>query len=158
MRMNCKRFISMALATVMTVSLAACGGGGAPGTSGDGQAASGGKNIVYYTTRPEDGLPGLKDAFEKANPGYTLEIIRGSSSDMVARLITEASAKQQKADLIEINSLPMSELAKAGILGTMPSSILDKLPEKAKAPDGSYAGTRYFGHLTPYNKDLVPAG
>lgn len=157
MRMNCKRLMSMALATAMTVSLAACGGGGgAPGTSGDEQAASGGKNIVYYTTRPEDGLPGLKDAFEKANPGYTLEIIRGSSSDMVARLITEASAKQQKADLIEINSLPMSELSKAGILGTLPSSILDKLPEKAKSPDGLYAGTRYFGHLTPYNKDLVP--
>lgn len=156
MRLNRKRFLSVTLATALAVGLTACGGGQAPSSDTGGQAAEGSNNIVYYTTRPEDGLPKLKDAFEKANPGYTLEIIRGSSSDMVARLITEATAKQQKADLVEINSLPMAELSKAGILGTMPSSVLDKLPEKAKAPDGTYAGTRYFGHLTPYNKDLVP--
>ncbi len=150
-----KRLLSVVMTSALAVGLAACGGGGAPSSSDSGND-SGSKNIVYYTTRPEDGLPPLKQAFEQANPGYTLEIIRGSSSDMVARLITEATARQQKADIVEINSLPMSELSAAGILGTLPSSITDKLPEKAKAPDGTYAGTRYFGHLTPYNKNLVP--
>lgn len=148
------RIVRMAVAATLVLGLAACGGGQTPG--GSASSGPGGKNIVYYTTRPEDGLPELKKAFETANPGYTLEIIRGSSSDMVARLITEASAHQQKADIVEINSLPMAELSTAGILGTLPSSITDKLPARAKAPDGTYAGTRYFGHLTPYNTNLVP--
>ncbi|MDT5241443.1 MAG: iron(III) transport system substrate-binding protein [Mycobacterium sp.] len=145
------RFARAAVAAALVVGLTACGGGGVSNSSGPGA-----KNIVYYTTRPEDGLPELKKAFESANAGYTLEVIRGSSSDMVARLITEASAHQQKADVVEINSLPMSDLAHANILGTLPASITDKLPERAKAPDGTYAGTRYFGHLTPYNTQLVP--
>jgi iron(III) transport system substrate-binding protein len=151
-RWRLKRLTRTALALAMVVGLTACGGS----TPGAGNGGGGGKNIVYYTTRPEDGLPELKSAFESANPGYTLEIIRGSSSDMVARLITEATARQQKADIVEINSLPMSELSKAGILGTLPTSITDKIPDKAKAPDGTYVGTRYFGHLTPYNTNLVP--
>ncbi len=150
------RLTQTALAAAMVIGMTACSGGSTPGAGSSDSGSGGGKNIVYYTTRPEDGLPELKKAFETANPGYTLEIIRGSSSDMVARLITEASAKQQKADIVEINSLPMSELSKAGILGTLPASITDKLPEKAKAPDGTYVGTRYFGHMTPYNTNLVP--
>ncbi len=149
-------------AASLTLVLAACGGGGSSGSAGssgdssEAAASGGGTAITYYTTRPEDGLPPLKEAFEKDNPGYTLEIIRASSSDMVARLLTEAQAGQQKADVVEINSLPMADLSAAGILGTLPAEITDPLPDRAKAADGSYAGTRYFGHLTPYNTQLVP--
>ncbi|OAN35130.1 ABC transporter substrate-binding protein [Mycolicibacterium iranicum] len=153
-RRSLRRTAKIALAAALGLGLVACGGGGGGGQSEG--AEGGGNNVVYYTTRPEDGLPELKTAFETANPGYTLEIIRGSSSDMVARLITEASAKQQKADVVEINSLPMSQLAEAGILAPLPSSITDALPDRTKAPDGTYAGTRYFGHYTPYNTNLVP--
>ena len=145
-----------ALAAALGIILVACGGGGGAPGSQSSDDSGGSKNVVYYTTRPEDGLPELKDKFEAANSGYTLEVIRASSADMVARLITEASAKQQKADIVEINALPMADLAKAGILAPLPSEVIEALPDRAKAPDGTYAGTRYFGHLTPYNTDSVP--
>lgn len=136
------------------LALTACGGGSAAST--DSSSGSGEKKIVYYSTRPEEGLPPLKKAFEKANPGYTLEIIRASSSDTTARLLTEAQAGRQQADVTELNALPMAQLHKAGFLGKLPDNILSALPDKAKAADGTYVGTRYFGHTTPYNTKIVP--
>jgi len=147
-----RRLLGVALVATTALLATACGG-----TSGGGASGEPDNTVVYYTTRPEDGLPALKSAFEAANPGYTLEVIRASSSDTVARLVTEAQAGQQKADLTEMNALPMAELADAGILAPLPASILDPLPEQAKSPDGLYAGTRYFGHSSPYNTELVPA-
>ncbi|MDT5241362.1 MAG: iron(III) transport system substrate-binding protein, partial [Mycobacterium sp.] len=145
-----RRLLGAAVAASMLLVLAACGGTAGGATDGSDTT------IVYYTTRPEDGLPALKAAFESANPGYTLDVIRASSSDTVAKLLTEAQAGQQKADLTELNALPMAELSDAGVLAPLPASVVDPLPEQAKAPDGTYAGTRYFGHLTPFNTDLVP--
>lgn len=137
----------------ISLVLTACGGGGS-GSSND-KAEE--KVIVYYSTRPEEGLPPLKKAFETANPGYELKVIRASSSDTVARLVTEAQAGKQQADLTELNALPMAQLEKAGLLAKLPDEVLSPLPDKAKSKDGLYAGTRYFGHLTPFNTKLVPA-
>jgi ABC-type Fe3+ transport system substrate-binding protein len=143
-----------ALVSVALV-LSACGGSdGKASTGGAGKAED--KVIVYYTTRPEDGLPPLQKAFEDANPGYKLQIIRGSSSDSVARLLTEAQAGKQQADVVELNSLPMAQLAEADLLAKLPDSIIGSMPDNAKSPDGVYVGTRYFGNTTPYNTDLVP--
>lgn len=112
--------------------------------------------VVYYSTRPEDGLAPLEEAFEADNPGIDLQVIRGSSSDIVSRVLTESQAGQQLADVTEMNSLPIAELADAGVLDVLPEGITEGLPEQAVSPEGLYAGTRYFGHLIPYNTDLVP--
>lgn len=152
-----RRFVAAAGLLPLAFVLVACGGDSPGGDSGAGPAAADEeKKIIYYTTRPEDGLPPLKKAFEAANPGYTLEIIRASSSDAFARLLTEAQAGKQQADVVEFNSLPMSQLAKADLLGKLPDEILSPLPDNAKSPNGVYAGTRYFGNVTPYNTELVP--
>lgn len=150
--------------------LAACGGaadtdtGTAAETGGDATAAGDEAApaadeeaaVVYYSTRPEEGLAPLEEAFEAAHPEIDLQIIRASSSDTVARLLTEASASQQQADLTELNALPMAELADAGILAALPESILEGLPDVAVDPEGRFAGTRYFGHMIPYNPETVP--
>jgi iron(III) transport system substrate-binding protein len=149
-----RAFIAGTGLVAMSLVLTACGGD-AEGSKAATKAED--KVIVYYSTRPEEGLPPLKKAFETANPGYELRIIRASSSDTVARLITEAQAGRQQADVTELNALPMSQLAKARLLAKLPDSVLSALPDTAKAKDGTYAGTRYFGHLTPYNTKLVPA-
>lgn len=167
----------MLLALTLANALAACGAPDAEGTVGTAatqaaptvsslatQVSNAVGNVtdtegvvVYYSTRPEEGLPPLEAAFERDNPGIDLQIIRGSSSDIAARLLTEARASQQQADVVEINSLPMAELDAAGILGQLPASVLDTLPAAAKGDKGQYAGTRYFGHVIPYNTKLVPA-
>jgi iron(III) transport system substrate-binding protein len=138
----------------MSVALTACGS--TAGDKGNGSAAEE-KVVVYYSTRPEDGLPPLKKAFEAANPGYELRIIRASSSDTVARLVTEARAGRQQADLTELNALPMAQLSRAGLLAQLPEAVLAGLPDEAKDKGGTFAGTRYFGHTTPFNTELVPA-
>lgn len=160
------------LATLLALLLlAACGGGAesedsaasggdtaAPAEEGEEAAAGGDEEsiVVYYSTRPEEGLAPLEEAFEEAHPEIDLQIIRGSSSDTVARVLTEASAGQQQADLTELNALPMAELADAGILVPLPESILEGLPDQAVDPEGRFAGTRYFGHMLPYNPEMVP--
>ena len=153
LRIQLRRILASISVLCALLVLAACGGGDEGGTEGGEEE----KTIVYYSTRPEEGLPPLKAAFEKANPGYKLDIIRASSSDTVARLLTEAQARRQQADVTELNALPMAQLEEAGILGTLPDSVLSKLPDQAKSADGTYAGTRYFGHLTPFNTKIVPA-
>jgi iron(III) transport system substrate-binding protein len=149
-----RRASAAAALIAVSLVLSACGGsdGGSTGTA----PKSEDKVIVYYTTRPEDGLPPLQKAFETANPGYKLQIIRSSSSDSIARLLTEAQAGKQQADVVELNSLPMAQLAEADLLAKLPDSIVSSMPDNAKSPDGVYVGTRYFGNVTPYNTELVP--
>lgn len=160
----------VALASLIALLLlAACGGGAAESEDAAATAGAGGSEeaeeapaadeeavVVYYSTRPEEGLAPLEEAFEAAHPEVDLQVIRASSSDTVARLLTEASAGQQQADLTELNALPMAELADAGVLAPLPESILEGLPEQAVDPEGFFAGTRYFGHMLPYNPDTVP--
>ncbi|MCW2877478.1 MAG: hypothetical protein JWQ95_1578 [Sphaerisporangium sp.] len=135
---------------LIALAVSACGGGSAS------SAGAEDKVIVYYSTRPEEGLPPLKKAFEAANPGYELKVIRASTGDTLARLLTEGQSGKQAADVTEVSALAVTQLEQAGLLGKLPDSVLATLPASGKSPSGTYAGTRYFRYVTPYNTKLVP--
>ena len=154
-----KKFLSLALALLMILSLAACGGGS--GTSGDTSApkdsgssqpassgstdpapASGGK-LVVYSALNEDNTIAIADQF-KADTGIEIEYISLGGGDAVARV--QAEMGNPKADFLEYDS---------------PNN--DGLDERFNDPNHLWQGW-YMGVLSiivnqdRFDKELAPKG
>lgn len=102
-----KKFFALALALMMVLSLAACGGndsGSTPADSGAGTSApadttpdsdpagtdlSG--DLVLYSSMTDADLDALISCFNEVYPDINVEVVNGSAGDMITRLQGEAS-------------------------------------------------------------------
>ncbi len=116
---------------------------------------------LWYTSLT--GGPNLEipKAFEAKYPGVKIEVYRGSSEDLAAKIMAEAQAKRYLVDTIE-TTLPVLKLMREQKL-VMPftSPHLARYPDQAKEKAGkglffwAYARESYIG--LAYNKNSIPA-
>lgn len=116
---------------------------------------------LWYTSLT--GGPNLQipKAFEAKYPGVKVEVYRGSSEDLAAKIMAEAQAKRYLVDTIE-TTLPVLKLMREQKL-VMPftSPHLAHYPDQAKERAGkglffwAYARESYIG--LAYNKNSIPA-
>nr|WP_325217302.1 extracellular solute-binding protein [uncultured Oscillibacter sp.] len=172
-----KKFLSLSLALLMILSLAACGGGS--GTSGDTSApkdsgssqpassgstdptpASGGK-LVVYSALNEDNTIAIADQF-KADTGIEIEYISLGGGDAVARV--QAEMGNPKADFLVGGSVDLyGSLSEAGAFLEYDSPNNDGLDERFNDPNHFWQGW-YMGVLSiivnqdRFDKELAPKG
>jgi iron(III) transport system substrate-binding protein len=119
------------------------------------QAKQEGTVTVYsFTSR----IAKVEKAFEAAYPGIDMVGFDMSSTEMIARLKTEAGAGIANADVVYVSDAPVvfPELLDTGMIEAyVPPRVADKLEEKFKTP---LLSQRLSTKVLMYNEEAYPDG
>lgn len=120
-------------------------------------AAAQGSSLIY-TSVPQDVIDVLQDAYQRSNPGYTLEVFRGGTAAILARVAAEREAGGIVADLIWVaDPSEIVGLQAEGLLLTHTSAETAALPENFRDPNNQYFAGRVLGMVIAYNTLMVNA-
>lgn len=117
--------------------------------------------VVWYTSLAGGSYREMAAAFEAKYPGIKIETYRGSSQDLMSRILAEAQAKRHLVDAIESTLPLLKAMQDSKLLTPFNSPYLGKYPEgaKEKADKGLFfwasARESYIG--VAYNKNSIPA-
>jgi iron(III) transport system substrate-binding protein len=130
--------------TVLTIALAlvaaACGDG--DGTS-----------LTVYSGRKQEIVEPLLDRFEEET-GIELEVRYADSVDLAATLREEG--ENSPADVFfAVDPASLGSVAEAGLLRTLPDSLLDLVPERFSDPRGRWVGTSGRSRSVVYDTSRV---
>jgi iron(III) transport system substrate-binding protein len=119
------------------------------------QAKKEGTVTVYsFTSR----IAKVEKAFEAAYPGIDMVGFDMSSTEMIARLKTEAAAGIANADVVYVSDAPvvLPELLDTGLITAyVPPRVADRLDEKFKTP---LLSQRLSTKVLMYNEEAYPDG
>ena len=124
--------------------------------------AKGEGKVVWYTSLAGSSYKELSKGFETKYPGVKIEPYRGTSNDLMTRIVAEAEAKHFLADAIETTLPVLRYMRENKILQSYISPYLGKYPTNAKekADRGLFYWAidreTYMG--VGYNTNIITAG
>lgn len=98
--------------------------------------------VTWYTSLAGSSYKELAQGFEKKY-GVKVDVYRAASNDLMARITSEAKARQYLADTIETTLPLLKSLREDGLLAVYTSPHLQKYPARAKESAGN--GLYYWG-------------
>jgi iron(III) transport system substrate-binding protein len=117
--------------------------------------------VVWYTSLAGSSYKELAKGFETKYPGVRIEAYRGTSADLITRIVAEAEAKKFLADAMETTLPVLRYMRENKMLTPYTSPPLAKFPAKAKeqADRGLFYWAidreTYMG--VGYNTNTIPA-
>jgi iron(III) transport system substrate-binding protein len=140
-----RRLTAAALVAVLAGTLAACG-------ADDNEVDA--SKLVIYSGRQENLVGGLIEQFEK-DSGVEVSVRYGNTAQLAAQLLEEGD--KTKADVyFSQDGGALGALGKAGMLTTLPQPVLEKVPAKYRAKDGTWVGTSGRARVIVYDPKQVP--
>lgn len=119
--------------------------------SADSVAESG--RLVIYSGRSETLVQPIIDQFEAAT-GIEVEVRYGSTAEMAGVLLEEGA--NSPADLFYAQDPSgLGAVQSAGLLQSLPESILAVAPDRFRAEDGTWAGISGRARVVAYNTDAI---
>ena len=113
-------------------------------------------SIMVYTSMRRSVIDILKEGFEAANPGTTINIYRSGTSEVMAKFQAEESAGAVQADIISVADMAVFRTLyeKDNIYAYSPIG-LENVPDLFKHENGDYNEYRWSAMAILYNTDLV---
>lgn len=148
-----RRSTVVALATALTLTLAACGGGASTGDAGDDGDGTEARTLVVYSGRSEEFVAPLFERFE-AETGIDVEVRYASSAEFAATLIEEGDASPADVFFSQ-DAGSLGAVADAGLLRELDGEILERVLPRFRSEDGLWVGTSARGRVAVYNTDLL---
>lgn len=152
-----KKVFAAGILCMVTLGIAACGGGGAvPGSPQDNKKASGEGTVMLYSSMQEDQLNAIKQAFEKKYPNIKLDYYFAGTGKVITKIATEAKNGQVAADVIWVGD-PADYIGfkKLGILEKYDSPEAAAIDKSFIDPEGYYTGARMMNMGIAYNTNKV---
>jgi iron(III) transport system substrate-binding protein len=135
-----------AVLALVAVAMAACG-------SDEGPSAGAASKITVYSGRSENLVGPLIDQFQRAS-GITVSVKYGDTAELAATIVEEGD--RSPADLFFAQDAgALGALEKEGRFAPLPSSVLQRVPERFRAPAGDWVGTSGRVRVVAYNPTLV---
>jgi iron(III) transport system substrate-binding protein len=88
--------------------------------------------VVWYTSLAGSSYKEIAKAFEAKYPGVRVEVYRGATQDLMAKISAEAQAKRFLVDTVETTLPLLRGIREDGIVTPFISPHLGKYPEEAK--------------------------
>jgi iron(III) transport system substrate-binding protein len=137
--MNTKHWANAAFAAAITLALT---GMARAQDKADAEAAKKEGKVVWYTSTPVETGQKIAKMFE-AKYGVKVEMFRSGGSAILRRFLQENQAKRINADLLTTSDpAAAAELGDQGMFLPFKPANFDKIPEGAKAADGSFIAQR----------------
>jgi iron(III) transport system substrate-binding protein len=110
--------------------------------------------VVYYASMNLSEANALIGAFEKRHPFIKVKLNRTGSEKLLTRVLTEARAKKNLADVIQTVEFSMHIFSRSGILARYVPQANALYPKEFKE-DGFWTTVYYNAYVTGYNTKLV---
>ena len=113
-------------------------------------------SIMVYVAMRRTVIEILKEGFEAAHPGTTIDVYRSGTGEVLAKIQAEDSAGGIQADVISVAELPIfTKLWKEGKIIAYSPKNLDKVADMFKYENGAYSEVRWSGMAIAWNTQLV---
>lgn len=113
-------------------------------------------SVVFYSAMSADHVEKLREAFERKYPFIKVKTFRGNSERIQSRVLTEARAGSQLADVISNDGFSSWVLRDKGILQSYRSKETEAVPERFRDPEGLMSCCLYIlTNVIGYNTGLV---
>lgn len=110
------------------------------------------EDLVLYTSQPNSDAQQTVDAFEKANPGITVDWVRDGTTKVMAKLDAEFEAGSPKPDVLLIaDTVTMQALKQDGRLMDYKSPEAKNFDASLYDRDGAYYSTKLITTGIMYN-------
>ncbi|GEL24878.1 iron-utilization periplasmic protein [Pseudonocardia sulfidoxydans NBRC 16205] len=145
--------MTAAVATILGVTLAACGGSG--GSTADGSDPAAGSatdtaTLTVYTDQHADLIKGLTDAYT-AETGVEFNIQNDATVGQI-----EAEGGAGKADVfLSEDPTPVAQLGAAGLLAPVDQTTLDQVRPGLSSPKGLWAAYAARSRVLYYNPTVI---
>jgi ABC-type Fe3+ transport system substrate-binding protein len=110
--------------------------------------------LTFYTSAPVDDMNILTAAFEKKY-GVKVRLWRGSSENILQRVVLESRGGRFEADVVDTNGPEMEALHREKLLVPVKTPLLKELMPQAMRPHGEWVGTRLNIFVGAFNTNLV---
>lgn len=145
--------ISTAIAGALVTTVAAAG---CSSTEPQDAAASAPESaLVLYVGRSESLVAPLISKFTEQT-GIQTQVRYSGTPELAAQLLEEGSASPAEVFWSQ-DAGALEAVSDEGLLTKLPKDLLDKVPARFRAQDGTWVGTSGRARVLVYNKDLVPA-
>ncbi|MCI0477452.1 MAG: ABC transporter substrate-binding protein [Anaerolineales bacterium] len=153
--MNDKKIsFALVLALLILTGLAACVPASAPAPAPVAEAKG---KIALYTSVPQPIADKIQADFQAKFPGVTLDIFRGGTSEVVAKIMTEKAGGEIIADLVWVAEPSTYEDFKAqDLLLKYTPTEASMLTDEMKDKDGYYYAGRLINMVVAYNSTTEP--
>jgi iron(III) transport system substrate-binding protein len=145
------------LATVLVLALPACGGtssGTSTGGTSSSEAASPGA-VTLYTCVSDTTIQPVIEAFEKSEPGSTVDLFRAPTGELNARVAADIRSGGLRADVIwGCDPLTVQAFVDQGLVGGWIPPGADAIPAQFRTAD--YVGAAVLYMVAVHRTD-VPA-
>lgn len=117
--------------------------------------------VVWYTSLAGSSYKEIARAFEAKYPGIKMDVYRGTSQDLMSRVMAEAQARRYLVDSVESTLPLLKAMRDVNLLVPFGSPHLAKYPDEAKekADKGLFFWgidrESYIG--VAFNKNVIPA-
>ena len=111
--------------------------------------------VVYYASMNLSEANALTAEFEKRYPLIKVKLNRTGSEKLLTKVLAEARAKKNFADVIQTVEFSMHLLHRSGVLARYPPQANDSYPDEFKE-DGYWTTVYYNPYVIGYNIKLVP--
>ena len=143
------KFYSLSLFVLLFLAVACT----APQPASTDAAAGTDNKLVVYSGRSESLVQPIFDQFSEAT-GINVDVRYGSTSEMAGLLLEEG--ENSPADIFYAQDPGgLGAVADAGLFATIPQEILDQVPSRFAAEDGSWVGISGRARTIVYNTDEI---
>ena len=140
-----------ALTVIMSaLALAACGGGDAAGSEGEGEEST---TLTIYSGREEEIVAPLFEQFEQET-GIAVDVRYGDSAELAATLAEEGDSSPADVFFAQ-DAGSLGAVAGEELLEQLPQELVSRVDERFRDPDGRWVGTSGRVRVVAYNTEAL---